>query len=387
MFKKILATVGGIMISTSSVLAADFNAVYATQTQQGPMAVEIQSAAGQVQGRVHVGGRVFPFVGREQNGVIQGSWELNGQAIPLQAQVTEQGMVIATAGATYQLPRYTGRQVQPQNNPEAVAQENYGRPQQPQVNMQGGGRIAAQSVAGQIFSIPVPQGWNRTESINETFAISQDGTMGIGFVGLEAIQPTTAAQFVGAICQLYKMQNVQVVSMQRTRYPDAADCVEAIITYTTPQGQPVKSWVRSAIFNFYGINCGYMQIASASPEKFDALAGDLKAMAEQIQIINPELAFDRNRRLANIKMVKNNPMDHNVLRRTPSRPAGGTNSGDDVSYRRSDVTRNTYEMTDPRTGEKIYVGQEAYDPTIGGVRNPNYPTETLDPAPHWRGRD
>jgi hypothetical protein len=386
MFKKFLATLGGIMISSNSLFAADFNAVDAGQSQQGPIAVELQSSGGQVQGRVHVGGRTFSFAGREQNGMIQGAWELNGQAVPLQAQVTDQGMVLATAGATYQLPRYTGRQVETQNNPESVARENYGQPQQPRTNLQGTGRIAAQSVAGQIFSIPVPQGWQRSETINETFALAPDGSLGFVFVGLEAIQPVNAAQFVGVIAQIYKFQNVQVVSMQRTRYPDAADCVEAIITYTTPQGQPIKAWVRSAIFNFYGCNCGYMQIAGASPEKFDAVAGDLKTMAEQIQIINPQLAFDRNRRLANIKMVKNNPMDHDVLRRTPSRPAARDTSGD-LSDRRSDVTRDQYEYTDPRTGEKYYVGQNAIDPTIGGVRNPNHPTETLNPAAHWQGRD
>lgn len=242
-------------------------------------------------------------------------------------------------------------------------------------------------VQGQIFTYPVPQGWRLvTESINEVYVAAPDGSMALGFTGLERMMVGNSQQFLQQILQMYGCRDLRIVSGQRLPVQNA-DAVEGIITYTQ-NNMPRKAWVRVVVMQQNGFGNGYMLVAAAAPERFDAAVPTMKRLCERIQVTNQSAAFDRARAYAAQQPVTvsggaslNRPMDDSVTSGYWARQK----TTDDASARRSNFARDTYVSTDTTTGTEYYHGQAAYDPTRGGVVNPERPTETLAPADHWQG--
>jgi hypothetical protein len=276
----------------------------------------------------------------------------------------------------------------------AFGQSQYGQyvpqqqPQQQQSMVTQTAQPAVQQVQGQIFTYPVPQGWHCIgETTNEVFINAPDNSMAIGFMGLERVQVGNSMQFMHQAFGLYGCQNLQVLGGNRLPAPNC-DAIEATVTYVV-QGMARKAWVRVAVVQQNGFGNGYMLIAAAAPEKFDGVINSLKPLCDRIQITNATLAFDRQRAMANQQAAfansgasLNHPMDDTVTKGYWDRQK----TMDDISARRSDVMLDSYRSTDTTTGTVYAHGQDAYDPTRGGVVNPERPTEILTPEQQWQGR-
>jgi hypothetical protein len=246
---------------------------------------------------------------------------------------------------------------------------------------------AVQQVQGRIFTYPIPQGWHLVnETTNEVFITAPDNSMTIGFTGLERFQVGNSVQFIQKVAQLYGSQNLQILSANRLPMQNC-DAIEAIVSYTNG-GQPLKAWVRVVVVQQNGFGNGYLLCAAAKPERFDGVVNALRPLCDRIQVTNATLAFDRQRAMqiqqqsfASSGASLNHPMDDTVMKGWEER----NKVMDNISARRSDVMLDSYRSTDQQTGTVYYHRQDAYDPTRGGVVNPERPTELLTPEQQWQG--
>ncbi len=374
MLRKLIQACAGIALSGGTLFASDLAGSYAGQADGQSVQVSLHDEGDVLRGTMQVAGHTLPMAARENNGRLEGVWQNPaGQQIPFTATTSGSGISLSTNGGTYTLQR--GQQAtapaQFQAAPEAVQ------------SAPAGGRLDAQMLQGQIFSVPVPAGWTHSESSNETFILAPDGSMGIGFAGLERITPCTPAQFLQYMATtVYKFQNFRVLSTQRIA-AGGGDGIEAVISYSS-NGQAYQSWVRVIVVQAYGSANGYMLIAGANPDKFERVMADLKPLAEKIQITNAGAAFDRANALAvqrNAGASLNHPMDDTVTSGYWQRQ----HTQEMAAARDSDVRRGTYTSHDTTTGTAYTHGADAYNAARGGVVNPERPTEILTPSEQWRG--
>jgi hypothetical protein len=278
-----------------------------------------------------------------------------------------------------------GGSVFAQVNPLSQQQAPIQQRAMPQQQQQPAQQLAVQQMQGRIFTYPVPQGWRLVnETTNEIFIAAPDSSMAIGFVGLERFRVGTSVQFIQQAAQLYGSQNLQILSASRLPVANC-DAVEANISYTS-NGQPVKAWVRVLVVQQNGFGNAYMLIAAAKPEKFDGVVGALKPLCDRIQITNALAAFGRDQLIAarpgsSSSVSLNHPMDDTVMKGWEER----NKTMDNIAARRSDVMLDSYRSSDPSTGTVYTHTQDAYDPTRGGVVNPQDPTQLLTPEQQWQG--
>jgi hypothetical protein len=244
---------------------------------------------------------------------------------------------------------------------------------------------AIQQAQGRIFTYPIPQGWHLVnETTNEIFVAAPDSSMAIGFTGLERFQVGNSVQFIQKVAQLYGSQSLRILSANRLPIQNC-DAIEAILSYTSG-GQPVKAWVRVVVVQQNGFGNGYLLCAAAKPEKFDGVVNALKPLCDRIQISNASAAFGRDQLIAlrpssSSSASLNHPMDDTVMKGWEER----NKTMDNIAARRSDVMLDSYRSSDPSTGTVYTHGQDAYDPTRGGVVNPQDPTQLLTPEQQWQG--
>ena len=381
MLKNIIKSAAALLLASGSTLAMDVSGNYVSRNNGQEIGMEL-SGEGQIRGAFIMNGKRVGLVAQESNGQLRGIIQASDGPIPFVGAMTRDGLVIEIDGRPLLLTPARGNR-QPNVAPREVAPRGVnprvenGRNQQP-----AAGPLSYRIEQGEIFSTPVPQGWLTSQSINETYSASPDGKLGFGFVGLEAVGAATPTQFAQFIFNLYGNKNLQVSDVRRVQYPGATEAIEAQVSFVSKDGNPSVGWIRVATFVSGGSMNGYMVFASGTPDRFEAVADQLIEMVEKIQITNANRAFDRDRRMQNIQMVQNRPMDHGFADgywKNQKRVEGAMARG-------SDVRRDRYISSDPVSGERFEHGQDAYDPARGGVQNPNRPTENLRPAPHWMGR-
>lgn len=381
MFKKMIKSAVAALIASSatSAIAADLNGDYtATQANGQEIRLHLESQGQSFSGEVNIAGQRLPIAGRQANGYFQGTFRApNGQDVQINGMQTQGGVSMITNGVKYDFG-YANRNNQQNDRPRPTEPgDMVANPQAAPISASGN----VDTFQGEIFSTPVPQGWRQSQSSNEVLVAAPDASMSFGFVGLERFRAMDAMTYLKFIVEMYGNKNLQVLGARQINYQGATQAIEAKISFTSPNGNNYAGWMRVAVFVAGGQMNGYAIFTAATPERFDRVSGQLQAMAEKIQITNATLAFDRARALNNIQMVKNRPMDDTVTSGYWDR----TRRTDAVMARGSDVRRDSYISTDSSTGQQYWHGQAAYDPTRGGVVNPERPTEILTPADHWQG--
>jgi hypothetical protein len=368
MLKTTLKSIVALALTATSAAALDVTGTYRGAENGTPIAVEL-AGEGQVRGAFVANGIRLNLAGVEKNGQIQGVLHTpDGRQVLFSATRNGNGLVFQAAGGQVQLTldNGTARNAPPVNVPQVNGP----------ANMPANVRLAQ----GEVFAIPLPAGWQMSQSICECFSVSPDQSLAFGFIGLERIAVATPEQFLHSMLQLYKHGPATIHAAQPIRFEGATAAAEFRFSYRASNGRQMTAWARVAVTHYGGQMNAYMIVTSTAPEAFDANFPALKAMAEKIEIVNVQRAFDRDRALAIIKSIPNRPMDHSFTESYWK----NSKRMDDVMKRGSDVRRDQYTWTDPVTGEKYHGGQNNIDPTKGGVPNPQRPTELLVPEPHWQ---
>jgi hypothetical protein len=379
MLKQIITACAGVIISGSSVLAANVTGVYSATANGQTVSIELRGE-GDVRGMFRTDSGSIPLVARENDGRMQGTFQgNNGQQMPFVAATDGTHLQVSVNGQAMVFERSNAG-----NTPEAQVAPAEQPRQQFAPRQQGNLIPQTQMGQGQYFQYALPQGWQPTESCAGMQVTSPDNTMTVGFVGTEAMSTRfTPSQYAQMSMSFNGIANWRVLDAKPVpANVQGGEAIEEIVSYTA-NGIPCKGWVRCVVVTGFGQCNGYTLFAAAEAGHFDQGSDGLKALADKIQITNPAAVFQRDIRAGNMaRTVVNRPMDHSFV----DSYWKNQKVNEDVSGRRSDVMRNSYGYTDESTGQTYHFGAEAYDATIGGVRNPNRPTEILTPDQRWQGR-
>jgi hypothetical protein len=379
MLKNTLKSLAALLFASGSTLAVDVSGVYTTQSNGQQIAIELAGEGQQVRGVVQVNGSRLPLAAEEANGQLRGVFQTaNGQQMPFVGAKTASGLLIRTADGK----EFTFASAAPAHPAAAANNAGFGRQPAAAPVAPAAAFGAVQVQQGQVYALPLPQGWRSSETGNEVFAFAPDMTMSYGFVGLERIQARSAQNYLAFIFGIYGNKDVRFISAQRIQYQGATEAIEALVIVTTAEGREVRGWARVVTMVSGGQMNGYVLMVLATPDRFEQAAPQLQALAEKIQITNGMGAFDRAGALRNIQMVQNRPMDHSFA----SGYWKNQQTQSNVYARGSDVRRGQYGASDPATGQRYTFGVNGYDPARGGYVNPTDPSKLLVPDPHWQGR-
>jgi hypothetical protein len=384
MLKQILTACAAVVLSGSISLAGDLSATFTGQGNGQSVTVTLQSRGGEVHGTVATGGANFPLVGRESDGSVEGIWRApNGQDVPFLARTNGSELQLQTNGATYSLSTSTNQDAS-HTAPAVIRsdrEDSRARPNavpQQQAVAQAVGNV--EMCQSQVFAFPVPQGWQHNESPNAVFVYTPDASATIGFTGMERINTGTPIQFLHFMMEkVHDIPLTQVLDCKPIEYPGGTGIECAWLTRRA-NGSVCKSWARCVVVQGYGSN-GYILLASAPADRFDASFATLKALAEKIQITNGDAGFDRQNALAVQRNSNfNHPMDHSFA----DQYWVNQKRMDGVMARGSDVRTGNYVSSNPTTGAAYDHGVGAFDNT-GHVVDPENPNQYLVTR-HWEGQ-
>lgn len=233
---------------------------------------------------------------------------------------------------------------------------------------------------GQVFGAKVPKGWTVTDNEsgidimdNTDSSTGVAGAVAVGWFGSQT--PDSFIDFM-----------LNAVGAQNVAYENSSDQEEIIDpnsglkwqmktkTFTFEKdGKKIKAKASAGVLNGYGQFMGMITAFQTTPDKWDKWAPTLERIAKSITIINPSKA-------GGIDKVK-----------LPTAADLANDSSpimDSWEYRNKVTDRSSHNFSDaimgqetdlysPSTGQNYTRPLSAYDPTIGGYRNPDNSSEIL----------
>ena len=230
---------------------------------------------------------------------------------------------------------------------------------------------------GRYFRWAAPAGWKSSETTNGVELFSPDGRTRVMFALLMRSQGNMTPRdfLLGTLPKLPGYGNVRLISArglpeQRSGIPGTAwKVIEADLSYTYGGAQVNSTWT-SGVNGYYGMYDAMLLGYQAPAREWPQARLFLPAVARSITITNPGQVAGNDRLI----MPRNNPLDNSALLRS-WREKGL--SEDRISKARREGTSGYERLKDTQTGRIYEMPLEAYDPTLGGYRNPVRPTERL----------
>lgn len=234
---------------------------------------------------------------------------------------------------------------------------------------------------GQVFGAKVPKGWSVTdnESGIDIFDPSDNNTGASGAVAVGWPGTQTPDSFIEFMLNAVGAKDVKYENESaKETIKDPVSGLSWVMktktfTFTNQKGTKIKAKASAGVLNGYGQFCGMITAFQTTPEKWGQWAPTLERIAKSITIINPSKA-------GGIDKVK-----------LPTAADLANDSSpimESWEYRNKVTDRTSHEFSDaimgqesdlysPSTGQNFTRPLSAYDPTIGGYRNPNKPSEIL----------
>lgn len=234
---------------------------------------------------------------------------------------------------------------------------------------------------GRYFRVGVPRGWGVNENTNAVEVSSPDGKTGYSFILLMGgFGQMTPQDFLGRQLQSGPYQNPEVLQVRQ------------LPSQPGPMGIPWQVIEADLRFGYQGtrvnahVTCGVIQGAgqySAVLRAYQAPIGSWNAVRGLLARVDDSLRITNPRQVAGIDQIQ--------LPRGTSHDEmyGGFNKGHAkrqaesearLSKQRREGTMGIERVKDPATGRIYDMPTSRYDPTIGGYRNPNDPTQVLVPT-------
>ncbi len=233
---------------------------------------------------------------------------------------------------------------------------------------------------GQVFGAKIPKGWEVTD--NESGIDIMDpkdhntgaaGAVAVGWYGYQS--PDGFISFM-----LQSIGAADVKYLNQSAEESIKDPTSGLVwkmktkTFTFKKsGKTIKAKASAGVLNGYGQFMGMTIAFQTTPGKWGTWAPTLERVAKSITIINPAQAGGIDKvRLPTAVDLSN---DSSPLM-------------DAWEYRNSVQEKTSHEFSDaimgqesdlisPSTGQTYTLPLTSYDPTIGGYRNPDKPSETL----------
>lgn len=232
---------------------------------------------------------------------------------------------------------------------------------------------------GRYFRWSVPVGWHEEETANGVTLTAPDGVTSVSSVLLMRSPGMMApADFAAKILSMLpELSGLQVTAVrdqpsQPSGYGVPWQVQEIDATYAA-NGKPVRATWTVGIVGGWGGFDAFMLGYQAPVRAFDAAKLWLAPIASSVTITNPREIAGNDTLLT----PKNHPLDNSAL--LESWRQKGL-SEDRISKARREGTMGYERVKDAETGRYYDMPLEAWDGTIGGYRNPERPTETLQPT-------
>jgi len=234
---------------------------------------------------------------------------------------------------------------------------------------------------GSVFGAKVPKGWTVLDNesgidiVNNADSLTgATAAVAVGFVGSQT--PDGLIDFV-----------LNTIGAQNVAYENSSDEEEITepnsglkwvmktktFTFDNKDGKQVKAKASAGVINGYGQFSGMITAFQTTPDKWSKWAPTLERIAKSITIINPSKAGGADKvRLPNAADLSNDSspiMDSWEYR---------NKSNDKTSHEFSDaIMGQETDLYSPSTGSSYTRPLDAYDPTVGGYRNPDNSSEIL----------
>lgn len=233
---------------------------------------------------------------------------------------------------------------------------------------------------GEVFGAKVPKGWNVTDNesgidiIDSTdTATGATGAVAVGWFGSQ-----TPDGFINFMLEAINAQNVvyENESVQEEITDPNSGLKWQIKTKTftfTKDGRQIKAKASAGVLNGYGQFMGMITAFQTTPEKWTKWAPTLERIAKSITIINPSKAGGIDKvKLPTAADLANDSSP--IMESWEYR----NKVGDWSSHEFSDaIMGQETDLYSPSTGTNYTRPFSAYDPTIGGYRNPDNSSEIL----------
>lgn len=238
-----------------------------------------------------------------------------------------------------------------------------------------------QSHQGRYFKVSVPEQWQVNENSNAVEVSAPDGRTGYSFVllmgGFGQMSPQT---FLNMQLQNPIYKNPKILSSrQLPNQPGpmgiAWQVLESELEYIY-SGAKVHAYVVTAVLQGSGQYSAVVRAYQAPVEKWEKLRSLLAKVDKSLLITNPYQVAG----LDKVKLPKGTSHDEIYGSYNKGREQRQRESDARLSQRRHESTMEYERMKDPATGRFYDMPMNQYDPTVGGYRNPNDPTQLLVPA-------
>lgn len=237
------------------------------------------------------------------------------------------------------------------------------------------------SYKGSVFGAKIPQGWNITDNesgidiINpENSNIGASGAIAVGWYGYQ-----TPDGFISFMLQAVGGTNVSYEN--ESAQESIKDPVSGLTwvmktkTFTFYKGgQRLKAKASAGVLNGYGQFMGMLVAFQTTPETWGQWAPTLERVAQSITIINPSKAGGIDKvRLPTAADLANDssPLMEAWEYKNKSQERTSHEFSDAIMGQESD-------LYSPSTGQNYTLPLTSYDPTVGGYRNPDNPSEVLN---------
>ena len=234
---------------------------------------------------------------------------------------------------------------------------------------------------GQVFGAKVPKGWTVTDNEsgidimdNTDSSTGAAGIVAVGWFGTQT--PDGFINFmleaIGAKDIAYENESAQEEIID----PNSSlkwQMKTKTFTFTNKDSQKIKAKASAGVLNGYGQFMGMITAFQTTPDKWAKWAPTLERIAKSITIINPSKAGGIDKvRLPTAADLANDSSP--IMEAWEYR----NKVGDWSSHEFSDaIMGQETDLYSPSTGTNYTRPLSAYDPTIGGYRNPDNSSEIL----------
>lgn len=233
---------------------------------------------------------------------------------------------------------------------------------------------------GQVFGAKIPKGWEVTdnESGIDIMDPQDNNTGSSGAIAVGWFGEATPDSFIAFMLETIGAKDVRYtnVSKQEIIKDPTSNLAWVMRTKTftfTKSGKKLKAKASAGVLNGYGQFMGLITAFQTTEDKWGKWAPTLERIAQTITIINPSKAGGIDKvRLPTAADLAN---DSSPLMES-------------WEYRNEVTDRTSHEFSDaimgqesdlysPSSGQSYTLPLNDYDPTAGGYRNPDKPTEIL----------
>ena len=264
-----------------------------------------------------------------------------------------------------------------QDKKESISKENQ---QTPQADTKTTQPYTLVGYTGQVFGAKVPEGWSILDNESGIEIVDPSdlntGASGIVAVGWYGYQ--TPDGFIE-----YMLQAIGATDINYENESDQEEITDPATglkwqmkskTFTfSKDGKILKAKVSAGVLNGYGQFMGMIIGFQTTPDKWAMWAPTLERVAKSITIINSSKAGGIDKvRLPTASDLANDssPLMESWEYRNKV--------GDRSSHEFSDaIMGQETDLYSPSTGQDYTMSLSAYDPTIGGYRNPDNTSEIL----------